>query len=148
MTDDGEPSGAPGSGRVPPKVGWYRDRKSGQRRFWNGAAWVDLADAITPLTIESEPAPEVPPPPPIGRGRATNTRTKVIAVTAFVVVVAVVAVALDVSHGANAPPSHPQLSQAPPHTPLPPLRWRRQPPHRVRQQQPPLQPPLLQPSLL
>jgi hypothetical protein len=114
MTEDGAPGGAPGSGRVPPKVGWYRDRKSGQRRFWNGDAWVDLADAITALTVESEPAPAVPPPSPSGRGRATNTRTKVIAVIAFVVVVAAVAVGLDVSHGANARPRHPQQSHAPP----------------------------------
>ena len=53
------------------KVGWYRDRKTGRRSFWNGTAWVNLSDVVTPFTLEAVapgPPPQpvhVPPPAPL-----------------------------------------------------------------------------------
>ena len=51
MSDVAGPSG-PSGGPAGLKAGWYRNRATGQRRFWNGVVWVDIPSAITPFTYE------------------------------------------------------------------------------------------------
>lgn len=72
------------------KAGWYRDRKTGQRRFWNGVAWTRLSDVVTPFTVEPQPEPEpaaTPTAPPSGaEKKSIDSRTKLIAASVAVVV--------------------------------------------------------------
>lgn len=88
MTEEGVPTGFPAGGPAVPKAGWYRNRNTGQLRYWNGVAWTDLAGAITPFIFEPEQiiAP-LSPPPPVARATSTNKRSKLIAAAAGVVVV-------------------------------------------------------------
>jgi hypothetical protein len=96
MTDEGVPSGPPEGGPTNRKAGWYRDRQTGRRSFWNGVAWTDLADAVTPLTLEPEPEaapdPAPLPSPPVAPKRGFDQRAKLIAgsVAAVVVILAIV----------------------------------------------------------
>jgi hypothetical protein len=78
--------------------GWYRDRSTGKRQFWNGSAWLDVPSAVTPFTFDPEPADTQIAPVPVAR-RWIDTRGKRIgaAITAGVVIVACVVI-LVVSH--------------------------------------------------
>jgi hypothetical protein len=88
MTDEHVPSGPSAREPTTREVGWYRDRKTGRRSFWNGVAWTDLADAITPLTLEPEPVTPAPlAPPPVVPKKAFDRRAKLIAASAAVGVV-------------------------------------------------------------
>jgi hypothetical protein len=108
MTDEGVARGLPARDGGPRKVGWYRDRTTGRRQFWNGTTWLDLADAITTFTVESEPTGEAPSVPTSTPPTGSGTRAKVITLTAVVAVAVVVALglALDMTHEATARPSH------------------------------------------
>jgi hypothetical protein len=87
MTEGGTPGGAAGGPAVR-KEGWYRDRATGQRRFWNGQAWTDFPSLVTPFTYGPEPEVESPPPPPPTPKRPIDKRTKVIGgVVAIIVVI-------------------------------------------------------------
>jgi hypothetical protein len=93
----GGPKASDPTGR---KVGWYRDRATGQRRLWNGTEWVDLAHLVTPFTFdaaepaEAPPLPPAPVPPPslASRWRATDkyTRWFLSSAAAVVVILAIV----------------------------------------------------------
>jgi len=88
------------SGPTERKVGWYRDRASGRRRFWNGVEWVDLAHLVTPFTFDAAEPVETPSPPPTAlpqpslasRWRATDkyTRWFLSSAAAAVVILAIV----------------------------------------------------------
>jgi lysophospholipase L1-like esterase len=87
----------PGAGPPGAKPGWYRSKKSGQRRFWDGESWTSLSEVITPFTFEPpvapvEPPPPVPPPPSGPGGKKVDTRRKVIAASAAAAAVALVIV--------------------------------------------------------
>jgi lysophospholipase L1-like esterase len=85
MTDEGVAGEPAAPGPTSRKAGWYRDRKTGQRRFWNGVAWVDLSDAITPFTVEPAPA-LAPSPSPAVTGKKIDRRPKIIGSSVGVVV--------------------------------------------------------------
>ncbi len=103
MTEQGTPSG-PGGGTPPRKEGWYRDRNTGKRRFWNGVAWSDLPSVITPFVYEPARtvAPIPPPPPRAAPPKPIGRRAKVIglAVAAAVIVLAIVG-ALELSNSGS-----------------------------------------------
>jgi len=88
------------------KPGWYRDRSTGQRRFWNGVSWFDLAEVITPLPVRSAPR-ELPPPPAAVETRTpADRRAKLIGASALVVVVAL-AVVTTIALSGSPPPATP-----------------------------------------
>jgi hypothetical protein len=98
MTEEGAPAGASSDAPAAGKAGWYRDRNTGQRRFWNGSAWTDLASAITASTV-APPLPNGPRPPPAAEVEADDKRIKRIALAASAALVVLVAlIAVLVSH--------------------------------------------------
>jgi lysophospholipase L1-like esterase len=124
MTQEGGQNGFPATGPAGDKPGWYRNRASGQRRYWNGSAWSDLADAITPFTFEPAP-PAAPPPPPAedppsppsaAQGRSFDKRTQLIGLSVAAVIVFLAVMGLITLNNKSAPLS---TSQSPPSTSLP-----------------------------
>ena len=91
MAEEEEPTGPSGGPPAIRPVGWYRD-KDGQRRFWNGVAWVDISRAITSFTVGSEKIAEPPEPPPVAQGRSISKRTEFVAAAVAVVVVVAAAI--------------------------------------------------------
>ena len=104
MPEEGVPGEPTAVGRVDRKAGWYRDRKTGQRRFWNGVAWTKLSDFITPYADEPI-SPQAPDPSPTVGGNDLSRRAKIIgtSVTAVVLVAASVAIIKLVDPGTAAP---------------------------------------------
>lgn len=89
MPDEGVPGEPAPAGPVNRKAGWYRDRKTGQRHFWNGVAWTDLSDFVTSYAVEPTP-PKAPDSSPAVADQDLSRRAKIIgtAVTAVVLVAA------------------------------------------------------------
>ena len=89
MTDEGVPGATPPPEPTTRQVGWYRDRQTGRRSYWNGVEWIDLAAAVTPLTFKPEPlAPAAPPPPPtVAAKKVFDRQAKLIAASVVVAVV-------------------------------------------------------------
>lgn len=131
MSEEGARTGFPDVGPVVPKPGWYRNRDTGQRRYWDGATWIDVSNAVTPFTVEPQqsvdrptPALLVRSPRPMASGwRRINARTKVIAGLAALFVT-VLAIAIDdignntpvrgsVSHAVRASPPAPAAATVP-----------------------------------
>jgi hypothetical protein len=114
MTDGGGPS-SPSGGPPARKAGWYRDRNTGERRFWNGATWFDIPSAITPFTYEPEgavvPGAPVAPatpaaPPPEEPKRSIDPRIKLVgfSVAVVVLILAIVGV-IELMSGSGAEPA-------------------------------------------
>ena len=122
MTEEGTKLTPP----APPRIGWYRDRRTGQRRYWNGVAWLALGELVTPFTIEPAPRPLDPPAPAVpeassphkGPRRPKPARTKaVLAGGAAVTVAGVVVGALALGGGTAPKPSTQRQHQSSPVTP-------------------------------
>lgn len=94
MTDEGAPTGFPEGGPPGAKPGWYRNRTTGRRRYWNGTEWVNLVDLITPFPLASvRPIASSPPPPSspaAPREKPVTGRRKLIAWSALAIVVVAV----------------------------------------------------------
>jgi lysophospholipase L1-like esterase len=94
MTDEGVAGEPAAPGPSSRKAGWYRDRKTGQRRFWNGVAWADLSDAITPFTVEPAPAAPAPARASAVPGKGIDRRDKIfgssVAVVALILAILLV----------------------------------------------------------
>lgn len=106
MSAQEAPKGVPSGSEANRKSGWYRDRKTGQRRFWNGAAWTDLASAITPFTVDPEPVVAPPSAPPVARAQKNRNRTRAIVASAVVLLgVLAIVLAVVVDGGTTAPAS-------------------------------------------
>ena len=95
MTEEGGTREPAPAGPVNRKAGWYRDRKTGQRRFWNGVVWTDLSDVITPYAVEPTGPPERAASTALA-GRDLSRRAKIIGLSVTVVVL-VVAILLVIS---------------------------------------------------
>src|ERR1700680_1039379 len=112
MTEGGGEAGFPEGGPAGAKLGWYKSKSTGKLRSWNGEAWTDLSQAITPFVFESKP--EVVPPPPIPtaapqvRRRTFDRRGKLIAASAAAVIVAL-AIVLALSLGNDTNPRLPSV---------------------------------------
>ena len=91
MTEGGAPGAFPSGAPATGKAGWYRDRNTGQRRFWNGSAWTDLAGAITASTV-GPTQPNGPPPPQAADVEAVDKSIKRVALAVSAVLVVLVAV--------------------------------------------------------
>ena len=109
MTDGGS-TGGPPADPINRKAGWYRDRKTGQRRFWNGVAWSELSDAITPFSVEpthpTAPTTETGQTPPPGLRKRLARRPELIgSVVAVVVLVAATLLGISLYKWGNAPVS-------------------------------------------
>ena len=86
------------------RVGWYRDRNTGKRQFWNGVSWIDVAGEVTPFTIE--PPRSTPPAPksPVTHQDASDGRRKaLIGVAALLVVVAAIVLGVVLSNTGSTP---------------------------------------------
>ena len=108
MTEHETQPGSPS----PVRVGWYRDQRTGQRRYWNGAAWLALDELVTPFTFDPRPREEAHTPDlaersrqPSGPGRSrVSPRTK-LAVAGSVAVAAIVAALFVLDTGTPSPVS-------------------------------------------
>jgi hypothetical protein len=100
MTEEAPGPTFPRGGPAGARPGWYRDRTTGHRRYWNGATWIDLADLVTPFPFQSKPpvAPLRSPPPPLATTRGTplqqRRRAIVLSLAAVVAILAILAVSL------------------------------------------------------
>ena len=117
MTDDGEQTGFPVGGPPGAKAGWYRNRTTGQRRYWNGESWTDISSAITPFTFgpqtAASPPPAVPPPSPPSPEptKPIDKRRRLVAVSAAALVVVLVIVgAFSLGNNPASPSSSPEAS--------------------------------------
>lgn len=87
------------------KVGWYRDRNTGKRQFWNGVSWIDVAGAVTAFTVEPPRRSTPAQAHAVGPGNARDRQLKAL-VGAGAVLVVVAAVVLGVvlsNKGTTAP---------------------------------------------
>jgi len=121
MTEDGAQTGFPVDGPAGAKSGWYRNKKTGKLRYWNGDTWTDISGAITPFTFEPpKPVPpaasEPPPPLPAPRKPIDKRRRLVVLSAAAIVVVLVIVGAVTLGNNKTV-----NLSTTPPAAPTPPL---------------------------
>jgi hypothetical protein len=113
MTEGGGEASFPAGGPAGAKLGWYKSKSTGNLRFWNGEAWTDLSQAITPFAFESEPEVVLPPPTPTAapqvRRRTIDRRGKLIAASAAALVV-VLAIVLPLTLGNDTTPRLPSVA--------------------------------------
>ena len=94
----------------PPKVGWYRDRKSGQRKHWDGEKWTDISDAISPFVFRAQRPPAPPTPGPVIEPsvrpepvlpKRTGMRSPLAVVLATVTALVAIVAATTMGHGST-----------------------------------------------